>query len=237
VQKRLLRFMLMILPMVPVQSFAAGLEAALVGDYRPLKAAEAESVAEGFEASWLSRLSEALGDEITVVETRSTTDLRSGDLDSGEAYYSSELAALAAGEAGPGEWTDLAGQPFCVTTGSRYAELVATRFNGIPRIYSSAAHALIGLKLGECQAVVDDRVLLEQIAILPEWRRYNRLLPALADTPLTLRVEAVDAALQQRIEQILASQQGRTALAEVTQHWVDEVAFQAYVLADTLDCH
>ena len=49
--------------------------------------------------------------------------------------------------------------------------------------------------------------------------------------------EAADTALQQRIEQFTASKQGEGALAEVTQHWIDEVAFQAYVLADTLDCH
>jgi len=84
---------------------------------------------------------------------------------------------------------------------------------------------------------VDDLVLLRQIAELPEWRRYDQLLPAFDYPRHTLRVATADRALQQRVEQYTASREGQDALAEVTQHWIDEVAFQAYVLADTLDCH
>jgi len=43
--------------------------------------------------------------------------------------------------------------------------------------------------------------------------------------------------LQQRIDQVISSEPGKERLSEITQYWVDEVAFQAYVLADTLDCH
>ncbi|WP_417777589.1 amino acid ABC transporter substrate-binding protein [Stutzerimonas xanthomarina] len=234
-KKGLLRFALTL--MLPVGIQAATLEAVPVDAYRPLKAAEAESLGEGFEAAWLARLGEALGSDISLLDAPEKGQLRFGKLGSGAAYYSSEIGALAASKAGPADWAGLAGKPFCVTTGSPHAELIAARFGGVARIYSSAAQALIGLKLGECQAVVGERVLLQQIAELPEWRRYDRLLPALEYPRLTLRVTTADAALQQRIEQIVASPEGQDALAEVTQHWIDEVAFQAYVLADTLDCH
>ena len=232
---RLLRFMLML--MVPIGTQAATIQAVPVDAYRPLKAAEAESLGEGFEAAWLTRLGDYLGRDIALVDTPAKGQLRFGELGSGAAYYSSEIGALAASKAGPADWADLAGEPFCVTSGSPHAEVVRARFGGVARIYPSAAQALIGLKLGECQAVVDDRLLLQQIAELPEWRRYDRLLPALEYPHLTLRVAAADTALQQRIEQIISSAEGQDALAEVTQHWIDEVAFQAYVLADTLDCH
>ncbi len=231
----LLRLMLML--MFPASTFAAPLQAVLVGDYQPLKAAEAEPLAEGFEASWLSGLGEALGRDIVLADALAQADLRIGKTASGATYYTSGIAALAAAESGPAEWTDLAGEPFCVMVGSPHAAIVMSRFGGIAHAYPSAAQALIGLKLGECQAVVGDHLLLRQIAALPEWRRYNRLLPALEEAVVTLRVEADDAALQRRIEQINSSEQGQEALAEVTQHWIDEVAFQAYVLADTLDCH
>lgn len=232
---RLLRLMLMLV--VPVGTQAGVFEAAPVDAYRPLKAAEAESVGEGFEAAWLVRLGEALGGEVALIDASAKGYLRVGKLDSGAAYYSSEIAALAGNEAGPADWPDLAGEPFCVTEESPHTDLVVSRFGGVARTYPSAAQALIGLKLGECQAVVGDRVLLQQIAELPEWRRFDRLLPKLENKPLTLRIEAADTALQKRIEQFTASKQGEGALAEVTQHWIDEVAFQAYVLADTLDCH
>ncbi|MEL7560091.1 transporter substrate-binding domain-containing protein [Stutzerimonas chloritidismutans] len=228
---------LMLLLMAPVGAQAATLEAVAVDSYRPLKAAEAESIGEGFEANWLVRLGEALGYNIAPIVITGEGQLRFGQLGSVAAYYSSEISALTASEAGPDGWAELAGEPFCVTAGSPHAGVVVGRFGGVAHIYPSTAQALIGLKLGECQAVVGDLVLLRQIAELPEWRRYSRLLPALGDAHVTLSVATADIALQQRIEQFTASREGQDALAEVTQHWIEEVAFQAYVLADTLDCH
>jgi polar amino acid transport system substrate-binding protein len=228
---------LMLVLTIPISALAAPIKAVPAGDYRPLQAAEAELITEGFEASWLAVLAEALGRNIVLVDGPAQTELRIGAVASGPAYYSSEIGALTAAQAGPAEWADLDGESFCVMAGSPYSAIVEPRFGGIARAYPSAAQALIGLKLGECQAVVGDRLLLEQIAALPEWRRYNRLLPVLEGTALTLRMEADDSVLQQRIEQVVSSEQGQEALAGITQHWVDEVAFQAYVLADTLDCH
>jgi len=240
VKKRLLLLsglMLVLLPTLPVYSLASALKAEPSGAYHPLKAAETESIAEGFEAAWLARLSEALGTDIAVVDGPAEADLRFGKVGDGAVYYSSSTAALTAAEAGPADWGDLAGRAFCVTAGSPHAEVVVSRFSGVARAYPSAAQALIGLKLGECQAVAGDHILLEQIAKLPEWRRFNRLLPPLENTELTLRLRATDVALQQRIDSFNESHKGQESLVEVTQHWIDEVAFQAYVLADTLDCH
>lgn len=234
-KSHLLRLLFVLL--MPAGAFAAPLQAVLVGDYRPLKATESEAVAEGFEAAWLAGLAETLENGIELADAQAQADLRIGAIHSGAIYYSATIAALAAAEAGPAGWAELAGASFCVAAGSPHAATVVSRFGGVARTYSSAAQTLIGLKLGECQAVVADRLLLEQIAALPEWRRYNRLLPALEEPEVTLRIEAEDAALQQRIERTLSSEQGQRALADVTQYWIDEVAFQAYVLADTLDCH
>nr|WP_217475381.1 amino acid ABC transporter substrate-binding protein [Stutzerimonas stutzeri] len=222
---------------IPVSVHGAPLQAALVDGYRPFKATADEPLSEGFEAAWLKTLAERLGRSVSLAGSVAQADLRMGALASGVAYYTSEVAALTSAEAGPTRWEQLAGEPFCVTAGHPYAAVITSRFGGIARGYDSAAQALIGLKLGECQAVVGDRKLLRQVAELPEWRRYNRLLPALNDIVLSLRIEASDAALQQRIERDLSSEPGQKALADVTQHWIDEVAFQAYVLADTLDCH
>ncbi|MCH2341187.1 MAG: hypothetical protein MK363_14995, partial [Pseudomonas sp.] len=62
---RLLRLMLLL--MAPVSAQAATLEAVAIDAYRPLKAAEAELIGQGFEAAWLARLGEALGHDIVPV--------------------------------------------------------------------------------------------------------------------------------------------------------------------------
>ncbi len=234
---RLLQLMIMLAVPVSASTFAATLEAVSEGAYRPLKAADAEAVEEGFEAAWLATLGEQAGRPIILGKDPSQADIHFGAIDSGVAYYSSHISALTAASSGPARWEDLSGQPFCVTDGSPHADVVELTYGGIARSYPSTAHALIGLKLGECQAVVGDQVLLEQIAELPEWRRYNRLLPSLGERTVNLRIKAEDPRVQDRLEQVAASPQAQKRLASVTQQWIDEVAFQAYVLADTLDCH
>lgn len=231
----LLRLLLVLV--VPATALAAPLQAVLVGEYQPLKTTEGERLADGFEAAWLAGLSGVLGRDIVLLDTATDAELRIGATASGPAYFSIEVAALTATDTGPSDWSELAGQPFCISEASPHATTVASRFGGVARVYPSAAQALIGLKLGECHAVVGDLLLLQQIAALPEWRRYSRLLPALEGSTLALRVEVDNAALQQQLEQAVSSGPGQQVLAQVTQQWIDEVAFQAYVLADTLDCH
>jgi polar amino acid transport system substrate-binding protein len=226
---------MLLMPVMP--AVAAPLNGVLAGDYQPLRATEAEPVSAGFEAALLTRLGKAIDHDISLTRDGAQPDLRIGAVDQGPVYYSSQLTALTASDAGPQSWAELAGQTVCISEGSPHLQSISSRYGGIARPYPSAAQALIGLKLGECQAVAGDQVLLEQIAQLPEWRRYNRLLPVQDAVAVTLRVEADSPALQQQIEQVLAEQQGQAILAEVRQFWIEEVAFQAYVLADTLDCH
>lgn len=241
VKTRLLRLMITLAVPVTVlasaSTLAAPLPAVHEGAYHPLKAAESEAVEEGFDAAWLMALGEQAGLPITLAEDPSQAALHFGAIESGATYYSSEISALTAESSGPAQWKELSGQTFCAADGSPHADFVESTYGGVARTYPSAAHALIGLKLGECQAVIADQILLEQIAALPEWRRYNRLLPSVAGQKVSLRVNARDPNVREKIERAASSRQGKERLAGITQQWIDEVAFQAYVLADTLDCH
>lgn len=241
VKTRLLRLMITLAVPVTVlgsaSTLAAPLQAAHTGAYHPLKAAESEAVKEGFDAAWLMALGEQAGLPITLADDPKQAGVHFGAIESGATYYSSEISALTPASSGPAQWKELSGQIFCVAEGSPHAGFVESTYGGVARTYPSAAHALIGLKLGECQAVIADRILLEQIAALPEWRRYNRLLPSVAGQTVSLKVNAWDPNVQKQIERAASSKQGEERLAGITQQWIDEVAFQAYVLADTLDCH
>ena len=223
----------------PLVAVAAPLVAVPSGDYQPLKAMEVEHVSDGFEAAVLARLGQAMGREISVRAGAEggVADLRIGIVSSGPVYYSSPLTALTAAGSGPQSWNEIRGKTVCLSEGSPHGDAIESRFGGVVRHYPSAAQALIGLKLGECQAVAGGLALLEPIAHLPEWRRYNRLLPVQHTYSVTLRVEAEDPVLKGQLQQILTDEAGRAIFAETVQYWVDEVAFQAYVLADTLDCH
>lgn len=221
--------------LMPVASMAESLRVQLP-ERRVLSSSETES----FESALIEQLAEALGRSGSSVVSADNAEVRlvAGDRVGPATYYHAMPAALSATEGELLAWSDLQGQTVCVNHASPYGALLSERFAAVPREYPSAAHALIGLKLGECAAVVEDDVLLTEIATLPEWRRYKHLLPSLFDAgwQLSLTV-ADDANLQQQINALLAQWSAEGRLAGLTQQWVDEVAFQAYVLADTLDCH
>lgn len=228
-----LRIILCLALLTPAALLAEPLRVQLP-QHRVLSSSETGS----FEQALVERLAEGLGRSATAALEKDA-DLRmvADDQPGAAVYYRAAPAALSATEGGLGAWSDLQGQPVCVSDASPYVSLLRTRFAAEPREYPSAAHALIGLKLGECRAVVDDDVLLRDIASLPEWRRYKHLFPALSDAERQLSLVAHDSSQQQRINGLLAQWAAEGQLAELTQEWVDDVAFQAYVLADTLDCH
>ncbi|EMD99389.1 transporter substrate-binding domain-containing protein [Pseudomonas stutzeri] len=220
--------------LMPVASMAESLRVQLP-EHRVLSSSETES----FESALIEQLAKALGRSGAAVARADDAEVRlvAGDRVGPATYYHAVPAALSATEGGLVAWSDLQGQTVCVNHASPYGALLSERFAALPREYPSAAHALIGLKLGECVAVVEDDLLLMEIATLPEWRRYKHLLPSLADVGRPLGLNADDANLQQQINALLAQWSAEGRLAGLIQQWVDEVAFQAYVLADMLDCH
>jgi len=220
--------------LMPVASMAESLRVQLP-EHRVLSSSETES----FESALIEQLAKALGRSGAAVARADDAEVRlvAGDRVGPATCYHAVPAALSATEGGLVAWSDLQGQTVCVNHASPYGALLSERFAALPREYPSAAHALIGLKLGECVAVVEDDLLLMEIATLPEWRRYKHLLPSLADVGRPLGLNADDANLQQQINALLAQWSAEGRLAGLIQQWVDEVAFQAYVLADTLDCH
>lgn len=220
--------------LMPVASFAAPLQVHLP-EHRVLSSSEKES----FEPALIEQLAETLGRPALFVARSKDADLRllPDDQPGAAVYYRAAPAALSATEGGLAAWADLRGQTVCIGSASPYAILLSEHFAAVPREYPSAAHALIGLKLGECVAVVDDDVLLMEIASLPEWQRYKHLLPRLADAERQMSLNFDDEGLQQQTNDLLAQWSADGRLEELTRHWIDEVAFQAYVLADTLDCH
>ncbi len=220
--------------LMPVASMAESLRVQLP-EHRVLSSSETES----FESALIEQLAKALGRSGAAVARADDAEVRlvAGDRVGPATYYHAVPAALSATEGGLVAWSDLQGQTVCVNHASPYRALLSERFAALPREYPSAAHALIGLKLGECVAVVEDDLLLMEIATLPEWQRYKHLLPSLADVGRPLGLNADDANLQQQINALLAQWSAEGRLAGLIQQWVDEVAFQAYVLADTLDCH
>jgi polar amino acid transport system substrate-binding protein len=206
-----------------------------LGAYPLLSAAEQPGPGHTFEHTLAHKLGTALRRK-TVPAEGVDADLVMG-AEQGIPYFESSVSALSAVEGGPSTWQALQRQPVCMTSGSPYASLLMQRFGIVPRFYPSTAQALIGLKLGECKAVAQESRLLDDIAALPEWVRYNRQIEPVVGYRLVQAVEARDPALKATLGQLLSEWRASGELDAHIQFWIDEVAFEAYVLSDTLDCH
>lgn len=227
------RMVLLVALAMPTLTLAEPLRVALAGTHRALSS----DAASNLDAAFATTLAEALERRLEWVGAAGAADVRVGVGAGGARYFQSALAALGAAADGPSDWSRMRGETFCIAAGNPHAATVALRTGAVPRAYPSSAEALVGLKLGKCRVVVEDAQLLESLATLPEWRRFNRLLPPMRGTELSYGVETAEPVLQAKIDQRLLHWKSEGRLDRLARQAIDDVAFQAYVLADTLDCH
>ncbi|MFC3609600.1 hypothetical protein [Stutzerimonas tarimensis] len=214
--------------------WAQPLRVELAGDYRPLLAAEPRTGAGSFERELIDRWAESMGRTVQVAETGGQADLRMGLGEAGIAYYQSEPAALTLREGGLADLNGLEGKSFCVVAGSPHIEHFSERFAASAKRYSSAAQALAGLAAGNCAVLIEDRVLLEEIAAQPEWDGFARVLTSLPELAVTLRVSADDAELLSELQPVVERE---NLTRELTSAWAQKVRLAACALDARLDCH
>lgn len=215
------------------------------GRYPLFSTAESPAKGHTFEATLAKKMGEQLRRPVSMRDALvgKASDASPSDATvlmgetAGVVYFESAISALSPAESGPSNWHALTGQQVCLTRQSPYASILVQRFGVVPRFYPSTAHALIGLKLGECAAVAAEDVLLSQLADLPEWVRYNRRIDPVAGYRFTQAFHVSDPTVRNDVADAVAALDASGELKRHAQFWIDEVAFEAYVLSDTLDCH
>ncbi|QAU35931.1 transporter substrate-binding domain-containing protein [Janthinobacterium sp. 17J80-10] len=135
-------------------------------------------------------------------------------------------------------WEQLKGRSVCVPQGSRHAGLAA-RYGATEKPYRAAADALLGLRIGACDATIHDAALLEELLRLPEWKKFSaRLAPAPgAGTPLAFVLPAGDAKARAWFEQVAQEWQASGALQQQLRLMARNIAFEVYLDQDVPDCH
>ncbi|WP_172583419.1 substrate-binding periplasmic protein [Cupriavidus taiwanensis] len=132
---------------------------------------------------------------------------------------------------------DVAGKRVCVASGSPYAsDLIHA--GALPRTYESSIHAVSAFMAGECEALAEDKVLLDRLLGLPEWRFYRRLEARLAPAHQAQMVlSAPDTASQAWID--LAARHWKTggAFARARERRAANVGFEASLLQSGFVCH
>ncbi|RJG04463.1 ABC transporter substrate-binding protein [Noviherbaspirillum sedimenti] len=135
-------------------------------------------------------------------------------------------------------WEQLKGHTVCVPQGGRYAGLAA-RHGAIEKPYKAPADALLGLRIGACDATIHDAALLEELLKLPEWKKFSARLQAGvgAGAPLEIVLPAGDDKARAYFQQVAKEWQAGSTLQQQLRLMARNIAFEVYLDQDVPDCH
>lgn len=133
-------------------------------------------------------------------------------------------------------WEQLKGRSVCVPRGSRHAGLAA-RYGATEQPYKAPADALLGLRIGSCDATIHDAALLEELLKLPEWKKFSARLTPLAGAPLEIVLPAGDDKARAYVQQVAKAWQPGGYLQQQLRLMARNIAFEVYLDQEVPDCH
>src|SRR5690606_7072121 len=133
------------------------------------------------------------------------------------------------------EWSALAGRTVCLAADGRYVGEMAARYGAIEQVYPSTTDALLGVRIGSCDAMVHDQAFLEALLAFPEWRKFSARLEPYRHVELA-RVTAAHTPRSGAVRALLEVSSPKR-LAALTADQAREIAFEVYLDQTVPDCH
>lgn len=131
-------------------------------------------------------------------------------------------------------WSDLSGRTVCLSADGRVSGELSARFGAIEQIYASVADALLALRIGQCDAAVQDEDFMKQLLVFPEWRKFSsRLAPYRPQVLTRLMRDDLSAPRQAAVRQATSPQR----LRELARQQARDIAFEVYLDQTVPDCH
>uniref|UniRef100_UPI00333F5862 transporter substrate-binding domain-containing protein n=1 Tax=Castellaniella defragrans TaxID=75697 RepID=UPI00333F5862 len=133
------------------------------------------------------------------------------------------------------DWQALSGRTVCLAADGRYVGELAARYGAIEQVYPSTADALLGMRTGQCDAMVHDQAFLQELLALPEWKKFSAQLKPYRQVDL-VQVTKVDPPRPRALYALLVATSPRR-LTALTIGQVRETAFEVYLDQTVPDCH
>jgi polar amino acid transport system substrate-binding protein len=131
-------------------------------------------------------------------------------------------------------WSDLSGRTVCLSADGRVPGELSARFGAIEQIYASAADALLALRIGQCDAAVQDEDFMKQLLTFPEWRKFSAQLAPYRQQALTRLVrDDLLAPRKAAVRQATSPER----LRELAHQQARDIAFEVYLDQTVPDCH
>lgn len=131
-------------------------------------------------------------------------------------------------------WSELSGRTVCLSADGRVSGELTARFGAIEQIYASATDALLALRVGQCDAAVQDEDFLRQLLTFPEWKKFSaQLAPYRKAELVRLTREDLSAPRKAAVRQATSPER----LRELARRQARDIAFEVYLDQTVPDCH
>ncbi len=134
-------------------------------------------------------------------------------------------------------WEQLRGRSVCVAGGGTHVGDLRDRYAAIEIVHPTLTEALVALRVGECDALVHDSVLLEELLRLPEWKKFSRRLDSRQRSTLAVLVPDRDPQAASRVRGIASRWKAEGFADSLVRDAVRDIAFEVYVEQEVPDCH
>lgn len=134
-------------------------------------------------------------------------------------------------------WEDLRNRKVCVAAGGTHVGDLRDRYAAIEVLHPTLTEALVALRIGDCDVLVHDSALLEELLRLPEWKKFSRRLPTRPRRTLAVLVPRDDGEGAGRIRSIVSDWKATSFPESLVKDAVRDIAFEVYVEQEVPDCH
>ena len=144
--------------------------------------------------------------------------------------------AIMRSDTGIRSWHDLADRSVCVPETDGHKGY-AVRYGAREKVYPATADALLGLRTGQCDAVVIESALAGALLTLPEWKKFSATLPPGQGRDLVAIIQTgrpdADELLRRQLLELASERSLHTLYAGLAR----DIAFEVYLDQVVQDCH
>lgn len=134
-------------------------------------------------------------------------------------------------------WEQLRDRTVCVAEGGAHVGDLQARYGATEIVHPTLTEALVALRIGGCDVLVHDSVLLQELLRLPEWKKFSRRLPARPRSVLALVVPPDVGPGVERIRNVVGAWKASSFTESLVRDAVRDIAFEVYVEQEVPDCH
>lgn len=129
-------------------------------------------------------------------------------------------------------WDDIRGRSVCISKDSRYVGELGSRFGAVEDIYPTVTDALLALRIGQCDATLQEEDFVKQLLEYPEWQKFSASLQPYKQVNLVGMQLAENNELQSLFSLFAVDE-----VKEAVKQQARDIAFEVYLDQTVPDCH